>query len=474
MNSDRNYPWLTDIEDIQAEIARDLELATSPHIADKQTESLIWTDDAPADTDIWDDDTPSVSILPPDISIDAPVSGFYRETIKDTPKKRRKRSWVRPAVAILLICTLGMGSLGFGLGAAYVWATRQDSSSIPVAERDYTGETPSIASNQHVFDLEGQTGTVADMVQLLEPAVVSITTHLEAGGRQQIAGSGTIFAENEDRIFIVTGNYVVPYSDTAGNRTVHNVIISGSRPLTATLVSNNRDEGLAVISIDKVQLVEAGIESVTIAAFGDSSQMQVGDTVFAIGNARNEGTSVTRGIISAGKQDIAFSGYTLTVLQTDAAINYGNSGGPLINMHGEVIGINIDRASARFQNATVEGIGYSIAANVVAPILADMIDFNRPGLGIRGSTLDEERAAYWGIPPMGVFVVSVTLGGSADVAGILPHDVITSFGGEPVFTMEELIDVIRRYHIGEIVEVWVLRDGSTLLTLEVQLQALVR
>jgi len=372
-----DYPWLTDIEKIQAEITRDLERAQSlSAMPESETNEYTLSEETDASNPwlIPRPEAPAVisgtyaNTLSP-----KPAAGFYRETIKGT--HQRHRSWAKTVAVILLICTLGMGSLGFGLGSAFFWA-REQTVGISSEQTGDNPNIPTITSNQYVFDTGSnlQAGTVADMVQMLEPAVVSVTSRFELNNRAAmpgegtISGSGTIFAENEDRIFIVTGDYV-----TRGAAQIF-VRISGSQPLLARSVDGNMRTGLAVISLYKQQLLDAGIDSVVIAAFGNSDDMLVGDTVFAIGNARNEGNSVTRGIISAGKQEISFPGYTLTVLQTDAAINYGNSGGPLINTNGEIIGINIDRAGVQFGQAQVEGIGYSIASNVALPILMAFID----------------------------------------------------------------------------------------------------
>ena len=493
-----DYSWLTDIEKIQAEIAKDLE-KTQPTYSFSDTPeepaghsertdstlesgyesmsesiSAVWTDTTPESaepinwTDLFSESEPwpADSAPPEPNALPAATSGFYRETIKVEPPSRR--SWPKTVAVIILVCVFGMGSLGFGLGAAYTWATHRANGILP-EETGNNHETLTITSSRYAFDIgDRQNGTIADMVALLEPAVVGITTRFEVGNISPIAGSGTIFAENEERVFIVTGDYVVPGRVGAQ----YSVRISGSGPIPARVVNREEEAGLAVVAVDKALLLEAGIDSVVVASFGDSSLMQVGDVVFAIGNARNEGNSVTRGIISAGKQEISFLGYTLTVLQTDAAINYGNSGGPLINLRGEVIGINIDRASRLFDSASVEGIGYSIASNVAVPIMEDLINPTRPALNISGGTLNEITAAYLGIPAMGVFVHYVLPGGAADEAGIAAGDIITAFGGEPVFTMEELIAAIRRRQIGDIVEVRVLRDGE-LLTMDAQLRALV-
>ena len=467
------FSWLTDIEKIQLEIAKDLEQAQAEaSISPEQSEQPDVFEDVVHDPWLGGYVAPTTPVSTPvahaaPVTPISPTSGFYRETIKGVPQRRR--SWAKTVAVILLVCTLGTGSLGFGLSSAYFWA-RQQSSGITYVETVDNPYRPTITSNQYVFEPgeAWQSGTVADMVQLLEPAVVGITTRFDTANLPPVAGSGTIFAENDDRIFIVTGHYVAP---GVGQMAVR---IAGSQPLLARHVQSDVNAGLSVISIYKQQLLDAGIDSVVIATFGDSSQMQVGDTVFAIGNARNEGNSVTRGIISAGKQELIFPHYTLTVLQTDAAINYGNSGGPLININGEVIGINIDRAGAQFGTAQIEGIGYSIASNVVIPIVEDIIDPNRPGLGIMGQTLDEERAAYLGIPAMGVVVAGLVPGGAAEAGGLRINDIITAFAGEPVFMMSELQQAIRRRQIGDIVEVRILREGSTPMTLEVELRAFIQ
>jgi len=477
------YSWLTDIEKIQADINRDLERSQSAaqtpeseYAIPEQPDNYTWPDDVQS-SNPWlvhraetPATTPSATTAPLSPGSSPPIrstSGFYRETIKSTPQ--RGRSWAKTVAVILLVCTLGMGSLGFGIGSAFYWS-REQTRGITHVETGDNPNTPIITSSQYVFDpgSRPQSGTIADMVQLIEPAVVGVMARFETN-RPPAAGSGTIFAENEDRIFIATGEYVI-----RGAVQIH-VRIAGSQPLLARRVDGDPRSGLAVISLDKQDLLDAGIDSVVIAAFGDSDDMQVGDTVFVIGNARNEGNSVTRGIISAGKQELVFPHYTLTVLQTDAAINYGNSGGPLINISGEIIGINIDRAGAQFNQEQVEGIGYSIAGNVAYPILRGFIDPERPAIGITARTLTEDLIELHDLdmPAMGVFVYTVTSGGAADRGGIRPHDVITAFGGEPVFTMEELQQAIRQSQIGDSIEVMILRGGLA-ITLDVQLLAFIQ
>jgi S1-C subfamily serine protease len=171
--------------------------------------------------------------------------------------------------------------------------------------------------------------------------------------------------------------------------------------------------------------------------------------------------------------------YPIPLLQTDAAINYGNSGGPLINTRGEIVGINMNRATRLMTDPSLaEGMGYSISSNVAAPILHEIIaNYRAPAIGITGYSLaddPENRAELWGIPALGVVVRDVQQGRAAYNAGVRPGDVITSFGGQPIFDMDQLIAAIRAREIGEIVEMRILRGGSVPITVHVELAVMIR
>jgi len=438
-----------DIEKIQEEIEWDLQKSTShfSHTSNIKT---------PTETGL------TVEVLP--------SASFYKETIKNTGSPRQTGGWLKKAIAFVLIFTLGTGTLGFGIGTG-IGRFMQPANPV-INDAVSVVNEPTLTLVVPTFDIvePTETGTLADIVEAIKPAVVSVTTRLGGGMIQQIRnGSGLIFGEDDDRIFIVTNYYIVR---DGGNQFV--VAIEGT-PIIATPVGVDSTVDLAVLAIEKSQLIEAGIDKIVIATFGDSDNMRVGDTVLAIGNAMGEGTAVTRGIISASEKTVVLpvGNHTLTLMQTDAAINYGNSGGPLVNTRGEVIGININQATGLiFGMGSVEGIGYSIASSIAAPILDELITGRRPALGIRGGTLTEETAEELGVPPIGVLVASVIENGSAYRGGMQQGDVITGFNGLPVFNWQQLIEALRLSRVGDIVEVRVLRYGDTAVTLYVELDAM--
>lgn len=422
---------------------------------------------------------------------DTDSNAFYREMIKPAPKK----SWAKVAVILFFVCTVGTGMLGLGIGAGWGFVrgnAAAASGEANIGEREAIPESVRFTGTSYVFEAvteEPAVASISDMVALLAPSVVGITTYRDERiipdarfFSPMSYGSGIIFASTDDRIFIATNLYVV----RAGYR--WEVSIEGSEPIAAfpvgmpgELVSLASAHDLTVAYIYKEQLLAAGIDSVAFATFGDSDEMRIGEVVLAIGNAMGEGTSVTRGIISAGERPVYLPGrnYPITVLQTDAAINYGNSGGPLINTRGEIIGININQAADFIIGSSqAEGMGYSISSNLAAPILREIVaSYRTPAIGITGFSLANDRynrAEYWGIPELGVLVYGVQEGRPAHLAGIQAEDVITAFDGQPIFDMPQLQAAIRSREIGDVVEIRLLRGGSFALTVQVELEMMVR
>jgi len=501
---------LSDINRIQAEIERDLAESSAPRVS---SESETPMGSAPTERILtFEAPTEGSSVVPSEVSLEVPSeatgfaasansmmidstaqpvpgsplpadvsAGFYREMIKDPPR-RSSSSWLKTAIVVLLICTLGTGTLGFGMGAGWSFIRGNSDNGVNGEARANTSEAVPLTSTSYRFESiisETEVGTVADIVELLVPSVVGITTRRTEERRSRIVpfpppatsvASGIIFAECEERIFIATNYYVVRFG------CYFEVSIAGNEPIYARPVGGDSYADLAVLSVYKSQLIEAGIDTIVIAAFGDSGEMRFGDAVLALGNAMGDGTSVTGGVISSPQRYMEFPNREpLMILQTDAAINYGSSGGPLINARGEVIGINISQATTSiFGSSPVEGMGYSIASNMAAPILLE-IAFAPPraGIGIRGGSVTEAQAYELGILAMGVWVSEVTEGLGAYRAGMLPNDVITGFNGLPIFDFNQLVEAIRAGRVGDVMEVRVIRNSTDVVTLWVELSQLI-
>lgn len=266
------------------------------------------------------------------------------------------------------------------------------------------------------------------------------------------SGSGIIYSQDDEKVYIVTNNHVVEDANSV------TISITGEESVRASLVGKDAASDLAVISVLKSDLKAAGFDTVTPAVFGNSEEMMVGESVVAIGNAMGQGKSATLGIISAQKKEINIDGKKLQVLQTDAAINPGNSGGALVNMDGEVIGIN----TAKLSSSAVEGTGYAIPTNVAKDVIQTLMEkgtIDRAYLGIQGSNITDQIKSMYNIRYDGVLVVSVENASAAQQAGIQEYDIITSIDGKPIKTIEELSEQISSHKSGDKVTIGIVRNG---------------
>lgn len=250
------------------------------------------------------------------------------------------------------------------------------------------------------------------------------------------SGSGIIVGENEEELLIVTNNHVVADSTSLSVQFVD------GETCEAQVKGTDADSDLAVIAVGISELKEETKQAIRIATLGDSDRLKVGEPAIAIGNALGYGQSVTTGVISAvNRQDsMNESGEALFLIQTDAAINPGNSGGALLNVYGEVIGIN----SSKIAGSMVEGMGYAIPISTAKPIIEELmskktrVPVNEKGyLGISGINVTEDVHEMYGLP-YGVYIAQVYEGTPAERAGLGKGDIITYFDGESVETMEEL------------------------------------
>ena len=278
------------------------------------------------------------------------------------------------------------------------------------------------------------------------------------------SGSGIIVGKNDDELLIATNYHVVEGADTLS------VAFTDGNAVEASVKGFDEERDLAVVSVSLDDVEDDTMDAISIANIGSSDDLKVGEQVVAIGNALGYGQSVTTGIVSAKNRRMDSDNNTVTdgsddssdgvnLIQTDAAINPGNSGGALLNMEGEVVGIN----SAKLASTEVEGMGYAIAISDVTDILQnlmnetsrDKLDDSEHGvLGIKGSSVSSEAVQMYGIPA-GVFVKEVTEGGAADKAGLKANSVITEFNGKTVSSNNQLIEYLSYYEPDEEVELTV-------------------
>ena len=324
---------------------------------------------------------------------------------------------------------------------------------------------------------------VSEIVSEALPSIVSITTksvqevqnyfgmygmygYAPQQQEQEVEGSGSgiIVGKNDDELLIATNYHVVEGADTLS------VAFTDGNAVEASVKGFDEERDLAVVSVSLDDVEDDTMDAISIAKIGSSDDLKVGEQVIAIGNALGYGQSVTTGIVSAKNRRMDSDNNTVTdgsddssdgvnLIQTDAAINPGNSGGALLNMEGEVVGIN----SAKLASTEVEGMGYAIAISDVTDILQnlmnetsrDKLDDSEHGvLGIKGSSVSSEAVQMYGIPA-GVFVKEVTEGGAADKAGLKANSVITEFNGKTVSSINQLIEYLSYYEPDEEVELTV-------------------
>ena len=283
----------------------------------------------------------------------------------------------------------------------------------------------------------------------------------------QGSGSGIIIGKNDSELLIATNYHVVEGAETLS------VGFCDSTACEAKVKGYDSEKDLAVVAVSLDDIDSDTMDAITIATIGNSDDLKVGAQVVAIGNALGYGQSVTTGIVSAKNRQLnsddtvgdydSDSNSATNLIQTDAAINPGNSGGALLNMNGEVVGIN----SAKLASTAVEGIGYAIAISDVTDTLEslmneetrDKVD-NHGVLGITVQSVDSAVSEAYGVPE-GVLVRDVTEGGAADEAGIEAKSIITKFAGKVVTTKEQLVDFLSYYEPGEDVELTIeVPDGK--------------
>lgn len=338
---------------------------------------------------------------------------------------------------------------------------------------DTTTGDGQVAAVSEIAQQQSASAVVTDVTQVVEavmPACVSITNNFtqtvqDFWGQtysqdETASGSGIIIGENEQELLIVTNNHVVDSTEQ-----LYVQFIDGET-VEAQVKGTDASADLAVVAVKLDTIADSTKQEICIARMGDSDSLKIGEPAIAIGNALGYGQSVTTGVISALNRKIESSNSEegTSLIQTDAAINPGNSGGALLNMRGEVIGIN----SNKIGGSSIEGMGYAIPISTARPIIEDLMERQTR------TKYSEEERGYLGIScinvtsdlsenfsmPQGIFVAQVYSGTGAEAAGLVRGNIVVAFDGVTVQNQEELTKQMQYYKAGESVEITIMVNSA--------------
>lgn len=397
--------------------------------------------------------------------------------IPEEPKKRSRKggSTGKRAAAVIaagLLFGVVAGGTMFGVNTAAErlkgrYEPQAESAESAAAETSVSQTETAAAIVTPAVQLD-----VSDIVEAAMPSVVAINNTMVLQQQTwfgfsheieaQSSGSGIIVGQNDEELLIVTNNHVV-----ADSKDMVVTFIDQSQ-VEAAIKGTDSDSDLAVIAIPLKDISAETMAQIKVATIGDSDSVKVGQGVIAIGNALGYGQSVTVGYVSALDREVKSSDESVVrnLLQTDAAINPGNSGGALLNMRGEVIGIN----AAKYSSTEVEGMGYAIPISKAQNIINDLMnrktrtlvdEGNQGYLGIQGNNIDENAASLYGMP-RGIFVYKIMENSAAANSDLREKDIITKFDGQTVRTMADLKKMLTYYEAGTTVELTVqsLQNGE--------------
>lgn len=368
------------------------------------------------------------------------------------PKKKRYAGKIAAVIALLLV--IGLAGAG-GLYGVYRVLSNQPSRQVSVSTTtDNTDEINDITTVSNSI-----TAVVTDVSQVVENTMPSVVSISNVGTQQytnmfgqtgtyasESSGSGIIIGQNDSELLVVTNQHVVEGADTLSVGFIDN------KTATADVKGSDSSYDIAVIAISKSDLSEETLNNIKIATLGDSNSLKVGEPAIAIGNALGYGQSVTVGVISALNRDVTVEESTNKLIQTDAAINPGNSGGALMNMAGEVIGIN----SVKYADTEVEGMGYAIPISDVSSLIDELMnretkkkvsDGEQSYLGISCVDVTSNVARTYNMP-QGVYVAQVEENGAAQKAGIEKGDIITKLDDSTITSYTELTQELQYHSAG--------------------------
>ena len=399
------------------------------------------------------------------------VQNVYASPKKSEKKKTRKSSFLLKAIVAGLCFGIVAGSVMVGINYAGNKLTTSSSNNTIAT----TSSLKTVNDNNSDKTAVSTTYDVASVAEKVMPAMVSINIKgtktvqnpysdyfnfgFGFGGndsyQQEVSGSGSgiIISQNSSELLIVTNNHVVEDANEI------NITFNDKSTYSAKVKGTEADYDLAVVSVKVSDLSQDTKDKIAVATLGDSNKLKLGQPAVAIGNALGYGQSVTVGYISALEREVQMTDNTMTLIQTDAAINPGNSGGALLDMNGNVIGIN----SAKYSDTDVEGMGYAIPISDATPIIEDLMnntnhaDSRKAYLGIAGTDVTDNYSQSFGLPS-GVYISKVTSGSPADNAGIQAGDILTKFDGNEVKTMSSLQAKLKGKKPNDSVEITVQRQ----------------
>ena len=381
---------------------------------------------------------------------------------EETPKQKKNRKVPKP---VKLVCA----GVAFGLVASVTFQTGNYVGTKVFGTTTTNGKTAKTAQTVNGAKLttsSSSTGT-SEIAKNAMPSIVSITNmsvqEVQSffGGTQQqestSVGSGIIIGQTDSELLILTNNHVVE-----GNEKL-TVSFVDNESVEANVKGTDSTKDLAVVAVKISDVKDSTMDEIAVATMGDSSKLEVGEQVIAIGNALGYGQSVTSGIVSATERTLdGYEGGTL--IQTDAAINPGNSGGALLNSNGEVIGIN----TAKVATDSVEGMGYAIPISDASDTIQNLMnqetktkvsEAEQGYLGIQGVDVSDESAKMYNMPT-GVYISDVVKNGGAQQAGLTKGSVITGLEGTTISDMNSLKEQLQYYRVGDKVKVTVQVPGN--------------
>lgn len=389
------------------------------------------------------------------------------EDVKYEEVKQKKFSFKKIIALTLIVTIIGGLSIGAGITLTSNYLEGNFQNAYANNNENTIGENNVDMEGISQYNDEIIDSPIVKIAEEVGPSVVAITSKVRVSDwfnnryTQEGKGSGVIFDINEDSVLILTNSHVVNGAEELM------VTLGEDIDVAAKAVGEDEATDLAIVEVNRKDIPKEAYSQIKPAIFGNSEDLEVGETAIAIGNPLGYHKTVTVGVISALNRELNFPDQSLRLLQTDAAINPGNSGGALVNVKGEVIGIN----TIKIANTNVEGIGFAIPIDFAKPIIEELVDkgyVSRPYLGIMGRDVDEEISELYEIP-IGVIVVDVMEASAAHRSGMKKGDVIIEFDGVKITSMEQLSNLVKASEVGKETNVKIVREGKEKIELKITL-----